>query len=216
MALKLQSPSCLKIFHGDSRAHPAGPVISSVPAGKDATATYPDVNHPQPPSLRSCRTKGEQSGWESLGTSLFPKNNSGEPAFPLKSLIRGSVVGIRSFNGRELGRSSRWVPRKGRGGSREGCRVKKGTCRRAGERELDTSWRSAVAILGWSPFCLCGCSRDVAAMSRSAFLFKIRENFRGALPRIATVLDCWRQRHGKVCVVEFLPFPLGDERSRST
>lgn len=55
MALRLESPSCPKIFHGDSRAHPAGPVIFPVlgeegrrkvreATGRDATAT-PDVNH---------------------------------------------------------------------------------------------------------------------------------------------------------------------------
>lgn len=48
MALKLEFPSCLKIFHSDSRAHPARPVISPMPAGRDATATYPNVNHPVP------------------------------------------------------------------------------------------------------------------------------------------------------------------------
>lgn len=42
---------------------------------------------------------------EKPGTHPFlPKNNSSEPAFPLKSLIRGFVVGISGLTGREVRR----------------------------------------------------------------------------------------------------------------
>lgn len=84
------SPSYPKIFHNDSRAHPAG-VISSVPArGRRGATTTPDVNHrPFLSAGRASKVDGK-----ARETSLFPKNNSGEPAFPLKSLIRGFVVDV--------------------------------------------------------------------------------------------------------------------------
>lgn len=50
MALRLESPSCPKIFHGDSRAHPAGPVIFPVPGqegGEEAAGEGRD-SHPSP------------------------------------------------------------------------------------------------------------------------------------------------------------------------
>lgn len=44
---------------------------------------------------------------EKPGTHLFlSKNNSSEPTFPLKSLIRGFVVGISGLTGKEVRRFS--------------------------------------------------------------------------------------------------------------
>lgn len=62
--------------------------------GEGGTRQPPlDVNHPPLP-LPLLSTGGRAKWMGKPRTSLFPKNNSDEPAFPLKSLIRGFVVGI--------------------------------------------------------------------------------------------------------------------------
>lgn len=67
--------------------------------GEGRDSHPPDVNHP--PLLSA----GGRAKWMGKPrTSLFPKNNSDEPAFPLKSLIRGFVVGIS--NPTSLGKGS--------------------------------------------------------------------------------------------------------------